>query len=165
MNDVVPTIKVTHKNDEKKTVYTINMSDYNKGKHDLATGDDVGPLKPLDPSQKESLYGSSIQPATWAVDGKTVQLGTIVAQAHQESGLTSEQWNALPQDEREDKIQAVVDKVIPAPEPYTVGKKGRGAATKFFLIDTNTGKPVDEEEFPTEAAAQNKITELLKAKA
>lgn len=163
MNDVCPTIKIRHKDSNDKTVYTINMADYNKDKHELVT--EGGKLPPIDPSKKDCLFGSSKQPATWNVDGKIVQLGDIVAQAHQESGLSVDEWNKLPQDELEAKIQVVVDKVIPTPIPYTVGNRGRGNAMKFFIIDTVTGKPVnDDETFPTEAAALAKINELIKAK-
>lgn len=55
------------------------------------------------------LLGSSIQPAVFKVEGKPdVQLGTVVARAHELSGLSVDQWNALPDAEREEKIIAVL---------------------------------------------------------
>lgn len=50
----------------------------------------------------EVLIGSSVQPSTFTdIDGNSVQLGTVVAAAHTESGLTVADWNAAPESERE----------------------------------------------------------------
>lgn len=53
-----------------------------------------------------SLYGSSILQPTYEIGGQTVQLGTIVANAHKDSGLSVEAWNMLPTGEREDRLAA-----------------------------------------------------------
>lgn len=56
----------------------------------------------------DMLIGSSIQPSVYKVEGKPdVQLGTVVARAYELSGLTADDWNKLPDAEREDKIVAV----------------------------------------------------------
>ena len=164
MSDVLPTVKVKMKGDKSKQTYTINMTDFDEKKHEMVTGGELPPLKPLDPSQKEALFGSSVQPSSWKLDdGSTVQLGDVVRQAFEKSGLTEAAWNALPQDDREEKIAEMVKEVIPAPAPYKVAKRGRGNAAKFFIIDTAEGKQVGEKEFDSEALAQAEITELMKA--
>ncbi len=48
-----------------------------------------------------TLLGSSIQPPVLQIRGADVQLGTVVASAHQRSGLTVEGWNAQPEAVRE----------------------------------------------------------------
>lgn len=55
-----------------------------------------------------ALLGSSIQPAVQTIGGKEVQLGTIVAMAHTESGLSVEDWNKLEPQDCEARIAAVV---------------------------------------------------------
>jgi hypothetical protein len=164
MSEQVPTVKVKMKGDKSKETFVINMTDFNKDKHEMVKGEELPPLKPLDPAQKESLYGSSKQPSSWKLDnGSTVQLGDVVRAAFEKSGLTEEQWNAIPQDDRESHIAAMVKEMIPSPPPFKVAKRGRGNATKFFVINTVEGTPVGEEEYATEAEALNKITELTQA--
>lgn len=54
------------------------------------------------------LLGSSVQPSTFEVDGRTVQLGVVVADAHTASGLTVAEWNDLPGELREEHIAKAV---------------------------------------------------------
>lgn len=61
------------------------------------------------PAENETLNGSNTLPALVEVsDGKSVQLGEIVAAAHQMSGLSVEAWNALSEGERDDLLNKVV---------------------------------------------------------
>jgi hypothetical protein len=66
-------------------------------------------------SDQQMLLGSSVQPAILVdKDGAEVQLGTIVQEAHERSGLTVEEWNKLAvdkPDEQEALLQAVVDEM------------------------------------------------------
>lgn len=56
------------------------------------------------------LVGSSTAPSTYLLEGgNTVQLGQVVAEAHKRSGLSVADWNALDQEERDTRIQLVVD--------------------------------------------------------
>ncbi|CAH0532138.1 hypothetical protein UAM5_00021 [Ralstonia phage UAM5] len=58
----------------------------------------------------ETLLGSDVHPAEIDLgDGRTVQLGAVVARAHAASGLTVEQWNALPAEARHAQIDAMLD--------------------------------------------------------
>ncbi len=61
------------------------------------------------PADNETLNGSNTLPALVEIsDGKSVQLGDIVAAAHQRSGLSVEAWNALSEGERDDLLKKVV---------------------------------------------------------
>lgn len=49
----------------------------------------------------EVLLGSSVQPALIEVGDRTIQLGELVAAAHVRSGLSVQEWNDLPLNDRE----------------------------------------------------------------
>lgn len=53
----------------------------------------------------EILYGSSTLPASFEIGGEVVALGAIVVAAFAASGLTEEDWNALPDADRDAKLQ------------------------------------------------------------
>lgn len=57
----------------------------------------------------QMLLGSDNFDSEVEIAGKMVQLGVVVAAAHAKSGLTVEQWNALPQDQRDDLIDDAAD--------------------------------------------------------
>jgi hypothetical protein len=62
---------------------------------------------------EDSLYGSSLQPATFELeDGTILQLGEVVRQAYEDSEAeTADAWNALSDEAREAMIRAVVEKL------------------------------------------------------
>lgn len=161
MNDRVPVVAIQTKNGPVE----INFTDYDPSKHKLAVDTEAKELKPLDPSEKEALFGSSVQPAIFLLkDGSTMQLGDVVRTAFERSGLTVEKWNKLAQDKREKLIADVVAELLPPDvNTYVVGKKApkRGQPTKF-IIYTADGKPVGEEEFDTKEAADAHL-DVLKA--
>lgn len=56
------------------------------------------------------LHGSNTLAAVIALTaGIEVQLGTVVARAHKESGLSAEDWNALEEAERDELLNATVE--------------------------------------------------------
>ncbi|MBD9376192.1 hypothetical protein [Pseudoxanthomonas sp. PXM04] len=56
------------------------------------------------------LHGSNTLAAVIALAaGIEVQLGTLVARAHKESGLSAEDWNALDEGKRDELLSATVD--------------------------------------------------------
>lgn len=57
------------------------------------------------------LYGSDIQPAHIKIGDADVQLGTVVAKAHELSGLSVDEWNAQDKDAREQAIAETIDKM------------------------------------------------------
>ena len=70
-----------------------------------------------------SLHGISVQPATFELEnGQSIQLGHVVATAFEAAQpITVDEWNALPDEEREFWIQEVVDNL-----PLKVGKVQTG---------------------------------------
>ena len=161
MNDKIPVVAIQTKNGPVE----INFTDYDPKIHKLAVDKEAKELKPLDPADQQTLFGSSIQPAIFLLkDGSTMQLGDVVAEAHKRSELTVVAWNKLPQDKREKLIADVVNEYLPPDvNTYTVGKKApkRGQPT-IFTIYTADGKPVDAEEFDTKEAADAHL-DVLKA--
>jgi len=61
----------------------------------------------------ETLLGSSVLASSYEIDGKTVTLGELVGVAHQLSGATAAEWNALPDADREDLIRAELERRLP----------------------------------------------------
>lgn len=56
------------------------------------------------------LHGSNTLAAVIALAaGIEVQLGTVVARAHKESGLSAEDWNALEEAKRDELLNATVE--------------------------------------------------------
>lgn len=83
------------------------------------------PEKPIE-AHIETLLGSSVLPSMIDLgEGPNVQLGTVVARAHKESGLTISDWNALTDEARETLLAETVDamkaEIAPkAPEPELI---------------------------------------------
>lgn len=50
-------------------------------------------------------------PASFIIHGFTYSLGDIVARAHTASRLSVDDWNMLPEDERDGKIEAELDRI------------------------------------------------------
>jgi len=64
------------------------------------------------PADNQILIGTNILPAEIAIsEGLSVQLGEIVAKAHERSGLSIEEWNALPEGERDALLLNEVEQV------------------------------------------------------
>lgn len=59
----------------------------------------------------EVLLGSSEHPATFTIHDKDYALGDIVAMAHKDSGLSTEEWNELEESTRADMIDEALDKL------------------------------------------------------
>lgn len=85
-----------------------------------------GRLKPkaaksTKPTPTDVLHGSSTLASTFEIGAKTVQLGALVAEAHKRSGLSVDQWNALPDAERDGLLGKVLDelKAAAAEKPET----------------------------------------------
>ena len=62
-------------------------------------------------SSAETLIGSSKFDATYEIGGQTVQLGTLVLEAHKRSGVSLEEWNKLPDAERDTMIGKVLEEM------------------------------------------------------
>lgn len=72
----------------------------------------VGALSLIANAPPLSLLGSNAQPASFELhDGTVLTLGDVVAQAHEASGLSVEDWNALEESAREALIAETVDKL------------------------------------------------------
>ncbi|WP_285301967.1 hypothetical protein [Stenotrophomonas maltophilia group sp. Smal13] len=84
--------------------------------------------KPSAPAQ-ESLLGSNVLPANIELaDGVSVQLGEVVRQAFEHTGLTAADWNALEEGDREAELAAMVRELQSRAEADAEAKKGEAAA-------------------------------------
>lgn len=98
------------------------------------------------------LKGSANQPGNIPLgNGESVLQTDLVRMAYKESGMSEEDWNALPEVEREDKIGQQVTKlrerkepepmVDTSPDPRSGNKLARGATTRGQITVT----PEDDE--------------------
>ncbi|WP_329914041.1 hypothetical protein [Stenotrophomonas sp. SMYL86] len=84
--------------------------------------------KPSAPAQ-ESLLGSNVLPANIELaDGVSVQLGELVRQAFEHTGLTVADWNALEEGDREAELAAMVRELQSRAEAEAEAKKGAATA-------------------------------------
>lgn len=84
--------------------------------------------KPSAPAQ-ESLLGSNVLPANIELaEGVSIQLGEVVRQAFEHTGLTVADWNALEEGDREAELAAMVRELQSRVEAEAEAKKGAATA-------------------------------------
>lgn len=84
--------------------------------------------KPSAPAQ-ESLLGSNVLPANIELgEGVSVQLGELVRQAFEHTGLTVAAWNALEEGDREAGLAAMVRELQSRAEAEAEARKAAAAA-------------------------------------
>jgi hypothetical protein len=108
-----------------------------------------------------TLLGSSILASVVAItDTVSVQLGNIVKRAHDESKLTAEAWNELPESDREKRLADVVEVMkaeAAAPPPPSTTKPETSPTPKPETT------PVKKPETAPAKKAQAKRTSKKKA--
>lgn len=57
------------------------------------------------------LIGSSVHPSEFEINGRAYSLGDVVANAYAASGMSTDEWNTMQDDERHDLIDAELDKL------------------------------------------------------
>lgn len=78
---------------------------------------------------KDILVGSNVLPSNIELaEGVTVQLGEVVRQAFEHTGLTVADWNALEEGDREAELAAMVRELQSRAEADAKAKKGEAAA-------------------------------------
>ncbi|HDS1139586.1 TPA: hypothetical protein QDZ75_003656 [Stenotrophomonas maltophilia] len=81
------------------------------------------------PPPPASLVGSNVLPPTIELaEGVSVQLGEVVRQAFEHTGLSIADWNALEDGDREAELAAVVRELQSAAEAEAEAKKGVATA-------------------------------------
>lgn len=63
----------------------------------------------LQPVDENVLKGSTVHPATFDIKGEQVSIEDVIAVAHEESGMTTAEWNAMPDEARHQLIDAILD--------------------------------------------------------
>lgn len=89
------------------------------------------------------LLGSGVLPAMVNIaEGKDVQLGDVVAEAHKASGLSVEEWNELPESERDEKLNAAIEAMRAAESaPGAEKENATGARVLGAVIDQESEPP------------------------
>lgn len=63
----------------------------------------------IQPVDENVLKGSTVHPATFNIKGEQVSIEDVIAVAHEESGMTTAEWNEMPDEARHDLIDAILD--------------------------------------------------------
>lgn len=67
----------------------------------------------LTPDDSQALKGSTVHPEVIDLgDGQSIELDDVIDAAYETSGLTTEEWNALSDDERHAKIDETLDAMV-----------------------------------------------------
>ncbi len=96
--------------------------------------------KPSAPAQ-ETLLGSNMLPANIELaEGVSVQLGEVVRQAFEHSGLSIADWNALDGDDREAELAAMVRELQSVAIAEAEAKKGEAGAAAAAAEEADKAK-------------------------
>ena len=96
------------------------------------------------PVDENILKGSTVHPATFEIKGEQVSIDDVVATAHDISGMTTAEWNAMPDEARHSLIDATLDAMS--------GEQEEGPANPPAVPATADGKPADEPPAPAGSA-------------
>lgn len=99
-------------------------------------------------AEHEILNGSSFHPGIVKVAGFELQLGQVVRAAWQKSGLTVEEWNALPNEARDAFIDAEID-VVEEGGAETIAADGLTSEQPPVDGDVKSGPTEGEGDSPT----------------
>lgn len=61
------------------------------------------------PVDENVLKGSTVHPATFDIKGEQFSIEDVIALAHEESGMTTAEWNEMPDEARHGLIDAILD--------------------------------------------------------
>lgn len=90
---------------------------------------------------QETLLGSNMLPANIELaEGVSVQLGEVVRQAFEHSGLSIADWNALDGDDREAELAAMVRELQSIAEAEAEAKKGEAGAAAAAAEEADKAK-------------------------
>ena len=81
----------------------------------MSNAKNKAPKAPKATDPAAGLFGSNVQPTMVDINGTEVQLGDVVMHAFTASQLTAEEWNGLPEAEREEQIAADIEAMRAAP--------------------------------------------------
>jgi hypothetical protein len=97
------------------------------------------------PVDEHVLKGSTVHPATFDIKGEQISIEDVIAVAHEESAMTTAEWNALPDEDRHNLIDAVLDAMAGEEGPVDPNQTGTAQSTQQG----------DKEEAPKDNAAKD----------
>lgn len=72
-------------------------------------------LPVVTPVDENVLKGSTVHPATFDIKGEQFSIEDVIALAHEESGMTTAEWNEMPDEARHQLIDAILDAMSSEP--------------------------------------------------
>ena len=83
----------------------------------------------LTPVDDTVLKGSTVHPATFDIKGEQVSIEDVIFEAHSLSGMTTAEWNEMPDDARHDLIDAALDAMSDEEDPVDPNQTGTTQTT------------------------------------
>lgn len=83
----------------------------------------------LQPVDENVLKGSTVHPATFDIKGEQVSIEDVIAVAHEESGMTTAEWNEMPDEARHDLIDAILNAMAGEEDPVDPNQTGTAQTT------------------------------------
>lgn len=91
----------------------------------------------IQPVDENVLKGSTVHPATFDIKGEQISIDDVIAEAHELSGMTTAEWNAMPDEARHDLIDAALDAMA--------GEKDPVDPNQTTITQTTAESPTPEE--------------------
>lgn len=85
------------------------------------------------PVDENVLKGSTVHPATFDIKGEQISIEDVIAEAHELSGMTTAEWNAMPDEARHDLIDAALDAMSGEEDPVDVNQTGSNQSAQQDL--------------------------------
>lgn len=76
------------------------------------------------PVDENVLKGSTVHPATFDIKGEQISIEDVIAVAHEESGMTTAEWNEMPDEARHDLIDAILNAMAGEEDPVGPNQTG-----------------------------------------
>lgn len=106
--------------DENETLPKSVKTELNKELEERTQGQQAT-FQPVD---ENVLKGSTVHPATFDIKGEQISIEDVIAVAHEESGMTTAEWNAMQEEDRHSLIDAVLDAMAGEDDPADPNQTG-----------------------------------------
>lgn len=109
----------------------------------------------IQPVDENVLKGSTVHPATFDIKGEQVSIEDVIAVAHEESGMTTSEWNEMPDEARHQLIDAILDAMSGEPAEDPANPETPPVVTPPAAAETPAPADKVDDKAEREAAAQD----------
>lgn len=123
----------------------------------------------LTPDDSQALKGSTVHPAVIDLgDGQAIELDDVIDAAYETSGMTTEEWNALSDEERHAKIDETLDAMVGGDDETDAGndngQENGGQQQTDTTTSTNPAPTPEQSDEDKAKAEREALADEYKAK-